>query len=421
MAGQVNADVTALQLEKVKDKVPTLFDRGPAMFYSSIEKKDVERISKRDMRIPLEIRPGGYFGHFNPAGGDLGRGAADIFEKAVVSTVHLKYAVEHTKEAEWATDDSRKAVVKAINHKLAKAMADFRRHVEALAMTDGTAVLGTVGSVTTGSGVDTIVLDSDGFGAKLLRYGQKYHVYDSTLATQRTAVGDAREITYFDIPTKTIKGLAVTGITAGDKIVVDGVSGANPVSLYGVQYHQSGATSGTWLGLDRATVPEIRGNRVNAGTAALALPYARLALNKAGDRLGDQAQKLVAWMHPAQVQAYEELGQLVQVINKEAKGSQGLDMYFGEENMRIAGVPIKKSWYWDKKRIDFIDSSQWGRAEMHPAGFYEVDGRKTFEIRGASGGVATSFVYYLVASFQIFTSNPALGTYIDGLTVPSGY
>jgi hypothetical protein len=118
--------------------------------------------------------------------------------------------------------------------------------------------------------------------------------------------------------------------------------------------------------------------------------------------------------------AYEELGMLVSVINRSPKGREGLDLYFGE-NMTIAGVPIKTHFSWDKTRIDFIANDAWGRAEMHPPGFYTVDGRRIFEIRGASGGVATSQVFYIVASFNFFLRNPAEVAYIYGLTVPAGY
>jgi len=124
-------------------------------------------------------------------------------------------------------------------------------------------------------------------------------------------------------------------------------------------------------------------------------------------------------MHPCQKQAYEELGQLVTMINKAPK-EEGLNLYFND-NMQIAGCPIKCSYSWDKTRIDLIISDLWGRAEMKSAGFYEVDGRKIFEMRGPSGGVATSQVFYLVVSFNLFVKNPAACSYIDGLTVPVGY
>jgi hypothetical protein len=61
------------------------------------------------------------------------------------------------------------------------------------------------------------------------------------------------------------------GLTAGDVIVHDGLSGAQQVSLFGIKYHQNNATTGTWLSLNRATYPvQLATPRVNA-----ALPSAR--------------------------------------------------------------------------------------------------------------------------------------------------
>lgn len=410
------------QMEKVLPVMDALYEVDDT-FFSRIQKANVEKISSRDMRVPLKMRTGGYFGHFNPDGGDLGTGAGPAYDKAVINTVHLRFACQWTKKAEWGTDDSRKAVVNAFKDIMASAMPEFRANSDALCMQAGTGVLGTVSAVTTAAGVDTVTLGTDGFGAKLLRFGLKVNIYDSTLATQRST-GVEPEITFYDVENKVIKLTPGTaGITATDLVVVSGLSGANPVSLYGVPYHASNASTGLWLGLDRATNPEIRANRVNAG-GALALPFPRLALNKVGNRIGkDKKLKIEAWTHPCQVDAYEQLGQLVSIIQKQPKG-ENLDMYFGDgfgSGMQLAGVPIQTSFKWDKKRIDFIVPEYWGRAEMHSPGFYDVDGKKIFELRGPSGGVATSQVFYITASWNLFLKNPAAASYIDNLTVPSGY
>lgn len=420
--------VAATELEKVKTKIPVLFDKEDT-FYSTIEKGDVESISARDMRIPLEIRPGGRFGHFDPAGGDLGRGEGPSYEKAVINTVHLRHAIEWHKKTEWATDNARKAVVQSVKKLLASGMVEFRRAVDALAVSsDGTGTLGTVSAVSTTGGKDLYTCNTDGYGVRLMRFGQMLSLYDSTLTTRRTFAGLASlngeaPIDLYDIPNKQVRmNGAATGAQAGDKLVVSGLTATPPTSMFGVPYHISNASTGSWLGLDRALFPEIRANRVNANGTALSLPFARLALNKAGDRIGqDNTVKGVAWMHPAQVQAYEELGQLIMNITKEPK-KQGLDLYFGEgDNFQIAGVPLRKHFSWDKRRIDFIVKDMWGRAEMHPAGFYEVDGRKIFEIRGQSGGVATSQIFYVTGSFNLYVENPAACAYIDNLAIPTGY
>lgn len=416
--------VVGAELERVLPKVPTLFDRDDT-FYSTIEKRPVEVISARDMRVPLEISPNSKFGYVDIDGGDLGRGDIPVFDKGIVNTVNLAQKVEFTAKTHWATDTNRKAVLQAFRYSLAKSMSEFRRNVDSQCMQDGTGMLGTITSFSTAAGVDTYVLTTDGFRARLIRKGQNLNIFNSALTLCRTAGGPNNEVTvtYYDLNSATIKVQpAVGGVANGDIIVSSGLQTTPPVGLLGVKYHDSSASTGTWLGFDRSVTPEIRANRVNANSGALTLPLPRLAINKIGDRVGmDVRKRCVAWTHPAQQQAYEELGFNVTRIDKTAK-DEGLDLYFGD-NMQLAGAPLKTSYSWDRTRIDFIDADVWGRAEMHPPGFYQNpdDGKKVFEIRGPSGGVATSWIFYIIASFNLFMNQPAGASYIDTLAVPPGY
>jgi hypothetical protein len=392
----VGAEVERIEKKNLLQRM--LYDLEDT-FYSQCEKSAAAQpVSNRAMRVPLKLRPGGRFGHFNPENGDMGLGSGPTYDKAVVTVAHLKYAYQDL---------------------VASAMPEFRRSMNSLCMTGGNGVLGTVTSVSTSGGVDTVTLSTDGFGVKLLRFDQQVNVYDSTLATNRTAAGE-RTITFHDLPNKQIKFAAVTGITAGDKIVVSGVSGASPVSILGVPYHNTNASTGTWLGFDRSLTPEIRANRVNA-SGNLALPFPRLAINKIGDRIGKNkmGKGIKAFMHPCQKQAYEGLGQLVSILQKQAK-DESLNLYFGD-GMQMAGATIDDQFMWDKTRIDFLPMETFGRAEMKKAGYYDVGGRKIFELRGPSGGVQTSQVQYITVSMQIFNGQPPALSFIDSLTVPSGY
>lgn len=420
MAAQGNTNVLSLQLERVEKKVEVLYELGDT-FYSQVEKSaEAFAVSSRDMRIPLEISPGGYFGQYDPNGGSLGRGSAASFEHGLVPTVDFRYALEWTKKAEWATQGDTKAVMSAFNRNLADAMPRFRSHMDSMCMTGGNGVLGTVASFSTGSGVDTIVLEND-YGVKLLMKGQKVNVYNSTLSTQRTTTGSEPEITYRDVQTRTIKIAAVSGISNGDKIVIEGVTGATPVSLLGVPYHVNNSSTGSWLGFTRSSTPEIRATRVDAGGSGLTVSFPRLALNLLNDRTGDSTKKpkVKAWAHPCQAAAYEAQGMLISQIDKKAS-EQPLDLYFGDD-MTMAGAPLKQSYKWNKSRIDYLNMDKWNRAELHKPGFYTHEGKKLFEVRGADGGVVTSTLLYLVGSWNLYTRNPQENTYIDNLAVPTGY
>lgn len=411
----VESQVVALELEKVVSKVQTLFERDDK-FFSNIKKKNVEKISYRQMRVPLALRPGGAFGYFNPNGGDLGRGTGPEWDKAVLQSVFLKEGIEYTKLAEWATNDGSKSIQNAVRQLVATALDEFKKQIDSQMMQSGTGQVGTISTVSTSGGVDTYVLTNN-FGAKLVRYNQTVQVYDSTLATLR----GSGVITQWDVANKTIQVTpAVAGAVATDVLVTEGIS--SPLSmpaLYGVPYQHSNASTGTWLGFSRASTPEIRANRVNGGGSAFALPLPRLAINYIGDRVGiDNNFNPKAWLHPCQKQAYEDIGQSVSFIQKQPK-EEGLNMYF--DKMTMAGAPTMESYSWDKARIDFVTDNVWGRGETLPVGFYKTDGRQVFEIRGASGGVAAAEIFYMVCGFQVFVNNPAACAYIDNLAIPSGY
>lgn len=425
MAGN-EAQVVGAELERVLPKVPALFDRDD-VFYSSIEKRPVEVVSSRDMRIPLEIRPNGNTGYYDPDGGDMGRGDISDFDKAILDAVHLIHRVEMTAKTIWSTDNTRKAVINAFRHSLAVEMKQFRRDVDSQCMTDGTGTLATITSVAANTpiaGTDTYTCTTDGFRVRLLRSKQMINIFNSTLTTCRTGGGTQNElkITYYDLANNQIQVPTLAGVTAGDLIVSDGLQSTPPAGLLGVKYHDSNASTGTWLGFPRSTTPEIRANRVNANNSALTLPLPRLAMNKIGDRIGiNKGSKMTAWTHKAQQSAYEELGFNVIRIDKAAK-EEGLDMYFND-NMRIAGAPLKISYSWDRTRIDFVDSEVWGRGELRPCGFYTNpdNNQRVWELRGTSGGLASSWIFYIVASFNLFLNQPAGASYIDSLAIPSGY
>lgn len=420
MPPQSESAVNALEIEKIRKVVKSAFDTEYT-FWGWLKKKPVEVISNRDMKAPIRLKPGGKFRHYNPDGGNYGRGSGPFFDKAVMSVQHLLEAVEWTDLSDMATDDERKAVLNTFKDNLANAMDEMQRNLEALLMGDGTGVLGTITTYTVGGGTgggDRLVFNTDGFRAKLLRDDMDLNVYAANLLTNRTP-GAERTVVFYDGPNNTvdISPSLATGI-ATDKVVVSGLTATPPVSVLGVQYHQSNASTGTWLGFSRSATPQIRANRVAAG-GVLALPHARLAVNKITDRLGKgKLKRLTAWTHPAQAAAYEELAQLSTMLMKMPSGGK-IDMYYGED-MQLAGVPLKLSNMWDRTRIDFIGDNFY-RAEMRGLDFIKKNGHYIFDGRGSDGGLAAYNLIYPAISFNLGNDNPAEGAYIDTLSVPTGY
>jgi len=417
MPAQANTNVVALQLEKVRDKVPLLYERDDILLTMIQQRGDVEKISSRAMRLPLQVNPGGKAGSYNADGGDLGRGSGTLYDVATVSPIFFRFAIEITKLVEYATNSREKAVENAAKREVANGMKQFRAFLDKLMQTAGNGVLGTISSVS-----GTTLTMAVPFGAALVYVGQTIQVYDTTLTTNR---GTANVTAADPISAQTITVDALpTGTVAGDVIVHDGLSGAQPVSLFGVKYHQNNATTGTWLNLNRATYPvQLATPRVNAGNAALTPGNVRLAINKVRKALGiNHVGKLIAYMAVEQEHAWENLGITVSQIIKEGGGGRAddLDLLFsGRKTM--SGVPIKSSVNADQTRVDFLDLSHWGRAVVKDIDYFEVNGNTVFPIYGASGGIAASYIFYFDTGFQVWSDSPRSGAFIDTLARPSGY
>jgi len=418
MTQMQNAQTIALQLEKVRDKVPLLYERDDVLLTMIQQRGDVEKVSSRNMRLPLQLVPGGKAGSYNADGGDLGRGSGTTYDVAQVTPIFFRFAVEISKLVEYASNAREKAIENAVKREVANGMKQFRSFLDKVIQTGGNGVLGTISSV---SG-ETITMAVPN-GAALVYLNQTIQVYDTTLTTNR---GSCNVLAADPVNAQTITVDALpAGTIATDVIVHDGLSGAQPVSLYGIKYHQNNATTGTWLNLNRATYAnQLQTPRVNAGNSALVPGYVRLAINKVRKSLGiAQLGKLIAYTSVEQEHAWENLGITVSQVIKES-GRDGsandLDLLFsGRKTM--SGVPIKSSINADQTRIDFLDLSHWGRAVMKDIDFFEIGGQTVFPIYGASGGISAAFIFYFDTGFQVWDDSPRTGAYIDTLARPAGY
>jgi hypothetical protein len=422
MAVQNNAQTIALQLEKVRDKVPILYERDDVLLTMIQQRGDIEKVSSRNMRLPLQLVPGGKAGSYSADGGDLGLGSGTTYDVAQVSPIFFRFAVQITKLVEYASNSREKAIENAVKREIANGMKQFRSFLDKVIQTAGNGVLGTISSISGSTFTMTIPA-----GAALVYVGQTIQIYDPTLTTNRnvsaSVVSSVTAADPINAQTITVDNVP-SGTSVNDLIVHDGLTGSQPVSLFGVKYHQNNATTGTWLNLNRATYPQqLQTPRVNAGNAALVPGHVRLAINKVRKALGiNQLGKLIAYTSVEQEHAWENLGITISQVIKEGAGSRAndLDLLFsGKKTM--SGIPIKSSINADQTRIDFLDLSHWGRAVMKDIDFFEVGGQTVFPIYGASGGISASFIFYFDTGFQVWNDSPRSGSYIDTLARPSGY
>lgn len=421
-----NAQVVANQLEHVDPVIEVMYERGHELLNMIDQAKDVTKVSTRLMRISLQINPGGDYGAYNPDGGDMGDGSGEFYDVATLTPVYRKMGFALTRLAERATETTEQALVNETNRIVAEGMEQFRSALDKELQTNGNAVLGTILSL---SGTTATMVVP--YGAQLVYNNQPVQIYDATLTINRSALANmvTRVVAADPITAQTIVFDQLPPLTvATDVIVPAGVIGANPIGLFGIKYHQSNATTGVWLNLNRATYPvQLATPRVNGNSGALVPMQPWLALNKIKKSLGlKKLGKLKAHMAVEQSQAWNQLAVTIQIVDRAKRATgEGLDMgirgaYDSAGNM--CGVPIVESQNADQTRIDFLDLAKWGRAVMSPVGFFKgANGKVWFQKYGASGGVAASMLFYYVFDAQVFTRSPRAGAYIDALARPSGF
>src|SRR5574340_743551 len=103
MAQMQNAQTVALQLEKVPDKLPLLYERDDILLTMIQQRGDVERVSSRNMRLPLQIRPGGKAGLANMDGMTCwnGRNCTDSLRRSPRADISRSDAP--TRRSNWHT------------------------------------------------------------------------------------------------------------------------------------------------------------------------------------------------------------------------------------------------------------------------------------------------------------------------------
>jgi hypothetical protein len=303
-------------------------------------------------------------------------------------------------------------------------MKQFRSFLDKVIQGAGNGVIGTISSIAGG-----VLTMSVPMGAAGVYGNQVIQIYDSTITTNRNvAAGVTSTVTNEPDTISASQTIQIDNVPAGaganDVIVHDGLSGAQPVSLYGIKYHQNNATTGTWLNLNRATYPvQLQTPRVNGASGALVPTYVRLAINKVRKALGiNQLGKLIAYTSVEQEHAWENIGIAISTVVKEGAGGRAADfdaLFTGKKTM--AGIPIKASVNADQTRIDFLDLSHWGRAVMKDIDYFEVGGQTVFPIYGTSGAPAASMWWAFDTGFQVWNDSPRSGSFIDALARPTGY
>ncbi len=414
MAAQSYSNISGLLKENYR-YVPGLLQEREKRFFGKVKAKNVETAGARTLRMPHKMTSGGDFRTYSPDGGNMGRGSGATYATSDATPIYWNVAVEWNQQVETETANKKLSVENAFESHLADAYDQYAVQMDKNYQTAGDAILAVQSA---GSGTTTITFAGSAFGTRLLYPNQIYDVYDTTLATKRSG-GPYRVVSIdHEAGTAVISG-AVSSNANTDVWVPAGMTGANPIGLYGIPYHHNGATSGTWENLSRATYPQLRTPFVTA-SAPLALSQMRLLLNKVRI-FRSNAMDSGSWrwyMHENLVDAYQAIQ--TSIMNYDmSRGGGSFDLLVDPKG--IGGIGIDVSSNANPTRIELVDYNNWGRAETVDLKLYDVDDMTTFPIYGTDGGLAAAQIFYLFTAFQTFVDDPGRAGYIASLTKQTGY
>ncbi len=427
--GLTGAGLLGEMYEKVDPNLYLLFENDKSFYFQLQKVSRTEEVSMRPYRIPMQFTPTGVTSGYDPDGGDMGVGNGPVIDHAELTPIYHLIRAKMTMKAQYTTDTSAKAVMKANTIILNDMVKTLQMAIDQRAQGPGNDQLGIIASVA-GSTATMQVPN----GANGVYDGASINIISADMTTLRNPAGPLTVQVHDEVESNVITfttDISALGIVNGDLIVDPFITPANPFGLFGIKYHQNNATTGTWQNLDRAAYPyNLRTTRVNAGGAALQHLYVMQVIAKMKKSIGiDKFQKgkYKAYTNTDQEIAYKQLGINVQVINKmtpEGRASGPLDVLYSD-GIELEGIPLlggQPSIRADQGRIDFLDMSRWLRVVTKEMSFYKnFDGQMWFQQYGDSGGIAASWLIYYDIGHQIGNTCPLAGGFIDNLSIPNLY
>jgi hypothetical protein len=410
----------ALQREHVRPELPRLFPMDDTLWAEIKPRGDIETVSYRPTRVPQYLLSGGKHRMGTFDGADMQQGSSFTTDFYTLVPVYPFSCWQYSKLTEITTNNDQKAIENYGMRTMKEAMAEFNVFMEALLNTDGSNTLDTVVSTAT----NQITVNN----ANQFRDNNDYDIWSALSGTFRGTV------TVQSVDTLNnqlnLTGALPPGTTANDLLLVSGSAGVAGTGFLGIKFYQVNSNTGSIGGLARAAYPgKLTTPFVNFNNQTLTPAKARLMLAQMQIAMGiDQPDKVeLTWnMNVDMVAAWENAGLLVSsVIANQLTGQNSIDMLKKSPPKTLAGRPIvgggKGSIHATPGRIDGLPLKHLFRVENQPIDFYEVGGQTTFPAYGASGGLASSTMFYLWTGVNLGDENVHAGTFGSNIAIPSGY
>ena len=426
--GNAVAEVAA-ELEKVRHKLPKMFALSQTFINLVRARTETDKVSYRPERIPFQVS-GGVKARSGQLldGQDLGRGGGPQLVYGSLAPVEFDWIIEWTKHAEIATDSTEKSVVDYAKLILKEHMAAANHDLDSVSIFGDSA--NTVGIVTpnvnvTGSpfyvaGTPAILYVDN---ANRFRQGADYDLYNGGPGT---AITETITVTGIDYGNNAlyVATSPATAPTSGAYLFINNSTAVVGSGLNGIQSLNQTSSGGTFMGITKSANPgSFQTSAINAQGATLTPQLARLLLNtliiNAGmDEVDKADYRFLSGL--GQKAVWESTGiaqtQVIQPGNAVAH-----DMLPGQQIDTIGGIKLIASKKYIPGRIDLVDMTTWFMSEVQELDFYSIGAAEMFPVYGASGGIASAMLKYMIWVGNIGCDNPKRNAVLYNLAPATGF
>jgi hypothetical protein len=430
--------------------------------------KTITNLSRYLYRIPLKMYRGGVHGKYSANGGTMPTGSGMKLTSLQAGYIYTITMFQVTDEQVDLSQNTKQSVIDVMSQTLADGMMEAAVADDQWLHTDGTGEL-TNGcdtpATTTTTATMTFNAATDTLGVSRLREGMAVEVWDSTGATKRAPTAGANtplKIETIDYSTNTVVfDGTVVGMTAGDMITFYNLDVYGPATLtsfsagwpatgaltgtygsvttgygglindsgrHGLYYAHNFSTGNYYLGKLKSSYPQLSPTSINANNQDLSFAHGFALQDKIRKRrTGADADNLFGIFPLSQRFKVFDIG--VSIATKPLQGEQfgkALDLqpdnakYKDTFNYCNMECIVSKRQYSD--RIDFVNLSNWGRAEVFPLRPYKKpNGDTSFEGRASTGALAAYTMFGFQAAYDFVCFDPGKEGAIINCAVPQLY
>ena len=419
-----------LNQQVLADGMPVLWDLDNSTTYDQLVKNAAKKwkITRTpngtDFRAPLKMRDAGIYGAVDLAGGDLGETNGPDYKQMTQSakSQHVGFEFNHADDFEYKNGQLSK--LNPSKDTIANAIRMSKRYANASLFSDGFTggAQGLIAKGTAyGGGVFTF---ETSFGPNLLVPGMAVEIFDTTLATHRTTglSGNLPKVASVahDAGQATLTNLGAVSPVATDYLAFPGV-GATPAWVNGLYYFNNPSSSGSILGLSKATYPQLIPVSENAAGSAITISMGYKLKIKMQQRRGKNIGKLTGITHPVIAAQWLLLAPSIAQFQRGAGAMPAIDLAAkqptGNDQLTMWEMPVTIDPLASKSRVDFVKMDDFGCVMIQDINFYRSpkDGSWVFEKRGSAGQMKAAWMFYTVWAENFVHRDPGANGVIYGL------